>query len=100
MKTVEALTYIPGVYDPHKNEKTCFQLKFWRPHIVRLRFRRKKKVKCFQAFSWAKNTARGVRFMFRFNMYLFLAQCEQIYLFLALSHKNIYTLGDINQIFE
>ena len=35
------------------------------------------------AFSWAKNTARGVRFLLGFNMYLFLAQCEQVYLFLA-----------------
>ena len=26
------------------------------------------------AFSWAENTARGVRFSFGFNMYLFLAQ--------------------------
>ena len=32
----------------------------------------------FKAFSWAKNTARGVRFLLRFNMYLFLAQCEQV----------------------
>ena len=37
------------------------------------------------AFSWAKNTARGVRFLLGFNMYLFLAQCEQVYLFLALA---------------
>ena len=28
-----------------------------------------------------KNTARGLRFLLRFNMYLFLAQCEQVYLF-------------------
>ena len=34
----------------------------------------------------AKNTARGVRFLLCFNMYLFLAQCEQVYLFLALAH--------------
>ena len=39
----------------------------------------------FQAFSWAKNTARGVRFLLRFNMHLFLAQSEQVYLILALS---------------
>ena len=37
----------------------------------------------FQGFSWTKNTARGVLFLLRFNMYLFLAQCEQVYLFLA-----------------
>ena len=35
--------------------------------------------------SWAKNTARGVRILLRFNMYLFLAQCEQVYLLLALA---------------
>ena len=39
----------------------------------------------FQAFSWAKNTARGVRFLLRFNMHLFLAQSEQVYLILALA---------------
>ena len=39
----------------------------------------------FNAFSWAKNTARGVSFVFGFNMYLFLAQCEQVYPFLALA---------------
>ena len=30
-------------------------------------------------------TARGVRFLLGFNMYRFLAQCEQAYLFLALA---------------
>ena len=30
----------------------------------------------FNAFSWAKNTARGMRFLLGFNMYLFLVQCE------------------------
>ena len=44
---------------------------------------RRKKIKMFKAFSWAKNTARGVRFLLRFNMYLFWAQCEQVYVFLA-----------------
>ena len=39
------------------------------------------------AFSWAKNTARGVRFLLGFSMYLFLAQCEQVYLFLVLAQK-------------
>ena len=43
------------------------------------------KIIIFNAFSWAKNTARGVRFLLGFNMYLFLAQCEQVYLFLALA---------------
>ena len=37
------------------------------------------------AFSWAKNTDRDVRFLLGFNMYLILAQCEHVYLFLALS---------------
>ena len=41
----------------------------------------------FKALSWAKNTARGVRFLLRFNMYLFLAQRDQVYLFLAHSKK-------------
>ena len=35
-----------------------------------LLFRRKKEKK-INAFSWAKNTARGVRFLLGFNMYLF-----------------------------
>ena len=39
----------------------------------------------FNAFSWAKNTARGVRFLLGFNMYLISAQCEQVYLFCQLS---------------
>ena len=42
------------------------------------------------AFSWAKNTARGVRFLLRFNMYLFLAQ---VYLFLALALLHKYHTG-------
>ena len=43
------------------------------------------KKKMFNAFSWAKNTARGVRFLLSFNMYQFLAQCEQVCLILALA---------------
>ena len=39
------------------------------------------------AFSWAKNTDRDVRFLLGFNMYLILAQCEHVYLFLALAPK-------------
>ena len=42
--------------------------------------------------SWAKNTARGVRILLRFNMYLFLAQCEQVYLFLALSPQYTWSI--------
>ena len=46
--------------------------------LVLLLFRRKKiNIK----ISWAKNTARGVRFLLGFSMYLILAQCEQVYLF-------------------
>ena len=44
------------------------------------------------AFSWAKNTARGVRFLLGFNMYMFLAQCEQLYHFLAPSHNSSFFL--------
>ena len=39
------------------------------------------------AFSWAQNTARGVRFLLDFHMSLILAQCQQVYLFLALALK-------------
>ena len=42
---------------------------------------RRRTIKMFKAFSWAKNTARGVRFLLRFNMYLFLDQCEEVYHF-------------------
>ena len=38
----------------------------------------------FEVISWAENTPRGVRFLLRFSMYLFLARCEQVYLFLEL----------------
>ena len=38
-----------------------------------------------------KNTARGVRSLLGFNTYLILAQCEQVYLFLALSLKLVFT---------
>ena len=40
---------------------------------------------------WAKNTARGVRFLLAFNMYLFWAHCEQVYLFLARALTLLYT---------
>ena len=36
--------------------------------------RRKKR----ERFSWAKKTAHGMRFLLRFNTYLFLAPCEQV----------------------
>ena len=56
--------------------------------LVLLLLRRKKKK--INAFSWAKNTARGVRFLLGFiNRYLFLAQCEQVYLFSALAQNKI-----------
>ena len=55
-------------------------------------FRRKKK-KCLKVPHGPK-PARGVRFLLRFNMYLFLAQYEQMYLFLAPSqYKSIRTTG-------
>ena len=50
------------------------------------------KIIMFNAFSWAKNTARGVHFLLGFNIYLILAQCEQVYLFLALAHFNTRVL--------
>ena len=43
----------------------------------------------FIAFSWAENTARGVRFLLGFDMYLILAQCEQVYLFGGFAHNII-----------
>ena len=86
--------------DPENNQSThirtvqklknCYPLRFWRPHTgiyYQVLLFRRKKMKMFKALSWAKNTARGVRFLLRFNMYLFLAQCEQVYLFLALAQK-------------
>ena len=42
---------------------------------------------CSQLFM-AKHTARGVRFLFRFNMYLFLARSDQVYLILAFTPPN------------
>ena len=50
-----------------------------------LLFTRKKKN---DWFLMAKNTpARGVCYLLRFNMYLFLAQGDQVYLFFAFSHN-------------
>ena len=51
-----------------------------------LLFRRNKK-KMLEGFSWDKITAHDVRFLLRFIMYLFLAHCEQVYLFLAVALK-------------
>ena len=50
-----------------------------------LLFRCEKKV---YGFPMARNTARGVRFLLRFSIYLFLTQSEQVYLFLAFDQKN------------
>ena len=50
-----------------------------------LLFRRKKKSKQLM-LSHGPKTARGERFLLGFNMYLILAQCEQLYLFLARAH--------------
>ena len=67
-----------------KTQKLLRTTKIWRPHIYYY---------CcsgannffFKGFSRAKNTARGVRFLLRFNIYLFLAQCKQVYLLLAIA---------------
>ena len=42
--------------------------------------------------SWKgrRNEKGGVRFFLGFNMYLFLAQCEQVYLLLALDHNTTW----------
>ena len=55
-----------------------------------LLFRRKKEKKLTLSRG-PKNTARGVRFLLGFNMYLFLAQCEQVYLFLTLAPQKTAT---------
>ena len=39
------------------------------------------------AFSWANNSARSVRFLKGSDVYLFLAQFEKVSLFLALAQK-------------
>ena len=72
---------VKNCYDPFKILEVAYLLLL----ILLLLFRRKKK-KMLSAFSWAKNTTRGVRFLLGFNMYLFLAQCEQVYLLLAIYH--------------
>ena len=80
-KTIKAL-----IYEHMKHE--TYSVSFWRLHIYYC---------CLGAniymytwyimyvygFSWAENTARGVRFVRRFDMYLFLAQCDQGYPFWA-----------------
>ena len=43
-------------------------------------------------FSWAKNTARGVRFLLGFDVYLFWAQCEQVLLFWHLPYESVQTI--------
>ena len=68
---------LKNCYDPFKILEAAY--------LLLLLFRRKKKK--LNAFSWAKNTARGVRFLLGFNMYLILARCEQVYLFLVLAQK-------------
>ena len=79
------------MYEPYKNSKTVTTHQvFWRLHVYYyyhiLYCCSGAKNNNVNAFLWAKNTARGVRFLLGFNMYLFLAQCEQVYLFLALAH--------------
>ena len=67
----------------HTKSQKLLPIKILEAAYLLLLFRRKKKN--FQAFSGAKNTARGVHFLLRFNMYLLLARCEQVYLFLAIA---------------
>ena len=44
-----------------------------------------------------QNTARGVRFLLGFNVYLFLAQFEQVYLFLVLA---LLFLSEVYDLFQ
>ena len=83
-KTIKELTYVRTI---QKLKNCCGPLKILEAAyllllILLLLFTRKKKR---NAFSWTKNTARGLRFLLVLNMYLFLAQCEQVILFLALA---------------
>ena len=77
------------MYEPYKNSKLLRLTQDFGGRIFTTTSGAQKKV---DAFSWAKNTARGVRFLLGFDMYLFLAICEQVYLFLALSLINIFIL--------
>ena len=83
--TIEALIHICM---NHTKTQKLLPINFWGPQIYYCCLGAKRNM--FQGFVWwAKNTARGVRFLLRFNMYLFLAQCEQVYLCLARALNNM-----------
>ena len=67
----------------HTKTEQCYPSRFWGSHIYYCSSGAK--TKCFKVSHDTKNTVGGVRFLLRFNMDLFLAQCEQVYLFLALA---------------
>ena len=80
------------MYEPYKSSKTVTHEDFGGRIFATINTTtavHAQKMKMFKVFSWAKNTARGVRFLLRFNMYLFLAQCEQVYLCLARALNNM-----------
>ena len=73
--TIEALIHICM---NHTKTQTLLPINFWGPQIYYCCLGAKRNM--FQGFVWwAKNTARGVRFLLRFNMYLFLDQGEEVY---------------------
>ena len=67
-KYIKALTYV--LYEPYQNSKLLSIKTLEAAYLLLLLSRRKKKM-VLNAFSWAKNTARGGRFLLRFSMYLF-----------------------------
>ena len=93
-KTIEALTYSYVCMNNTKTQKllpvkileAAYLLLLLVLVLLILLFRRRT-IKMFKAFSWAKNTARGVRFLLRFNMYLFLAQCDRYTCFWHLPYR-------------
>ena len=83
------------MYEPYKSSKTVTHEDFGGRIFATINTTtavHAQKMKMFKAFSWAKNTARGVRFLLGFNMYLCLAQCEQVYLFFGILPINIIFL--------
>ena len=75
---------LKNCYDPLKIWEAAYLLLSTVPYSTAVQAQ---KIIMFTAFLWAKNTARGVRFLLGFNMYLILARCEQVYLFLVLAQK-------------
>ena len=69
--------------EPSKNSKTVTHIDFIGPvFTTAVQAQKQKKRKLSRG---PKTPVRGVRFIFRLNMYLFLVQCEQVNLFLALA---------------